>query len=265
MGQFKLTHYQATTWLDSHWLTNSQESSIYRMTGIIKIGLCLTMCVGLYAQVPSSQTNSTNTQPPVVDLSAPGNDTLDSTTRAIRSSRHNNPHGHELSELPPGIEPYPEITHWSSRLSALPVTASDAIVVATVQNAQAFLSSDGHSVYSEFTLVPDRVLKGTPLASGQQALTAERDGGAVKFASGKIEQFRIHQQGVPQNRHAYLFFLKWLPDSKDFTILTAYDLTSGRVEPLDGNDSSKPSQFSQYKGLDSQAFITQVTQEAEAK
>ena len=229
--------------------------------------LCSIRAAATQGSQTSTSNNSGEGTEPVVDLSASSNET-ETPTRHARSARHNNRHGHELTELPPGIEPYPEITHWNSGLPALPVQQSDTIVVATVESSQAFLSADRHSVYSDFGLVVARVLKTTGIAVTQgQTITAERTGGAVKFPSGRITRFRIHQQGFPEPARQYLFFLKSQPESADFYIVTGYELNSGKVQPLDGVGFNKTeySQFAQYQGVEEVSFLSQVVQEINAE
>ena|SRR5215813_2882052 len=48
-------------------------------------------------------------------------------------------------------------------------------------------------------------------------------GGGVRFASGKIQEYRIHRQGLPLKGNHYVLFLKH-EEGGDLTILTGYRL-----------------------------------------
>lgn len=123
---------------------------------------------------------------------------------------------------------------YTAPLPALPVGRSVVIVLGEVINAQAYLTGDKTGIYSEFTISIEEILKGdslTPVVPGSSVVT-ERYGGRVKFPSGHVALYGIRGQGLPgQGRH-YVFFLERL--DQQFSILTAYELRSGRVYPLDG-------------------------------
>lgn len=70
---------------------------------------------------------------------------------------------------------------------ALPASLGDAVAVGEVTDAKAYLTNDKVSVYSEFTIRIQEVLKagGAPLAPGS-AVEAKRAGGRVRLPSGKV-------------------------------------------------------------------------------
>lgn len=73
---------------------------------------------------------------------------------------------------------------WLDRLPAIPVALSDSIIVGTVNDAQAYLSSDKTGLYSEFTFYVEEVLKNnsrTPLNVGS-TVAGEREGGACTLS-----------------------------------------------------------------------------------
>lgn len=119
---------------------------------------------------------------------------------------------------------------------ALPVIDSDLILVGEVTEARAFLSNDRGGVYSEFTTRAGEVLKqdaGAPVNSGE-SLTAERAGGRVKYASGRVGRVRFQGQGMLRRGRKYVLFLKRNAERESFTLLTAYELRDGKVYPVDG-------------------------------
>jgi hypothetical protein len=150
---------------------------------------------------------------------------------------------------------------------ALPVTASDVVVVGELTGAQAHLSEDKTSVYSEFTIAINDVLKSnsSALITAGASIDAERYGGAVRFASGKIIRFGDWGRAFPQRGRRYLFFLKYNDEGQDFSIITAYELRAGRVFPLDGMDKegttlSRYPNYLKYRDTDEQNFLNEVRQ-----
>lgn len=223
-----------------------------------------TMAVLLITCVGVTQDQRARGSEPIVDVKKVGNelvlvppgavnaDKANHDVRKRRNENHNRPKGFPPQELPPGQEIYPEITHWNTRLPALPVEESTTIIVATVKENAAFLSSDQHTVYSEFELLVEQVLfssGGTPISPGG-SVTAGREGGAVRFRSGRIMRIRIHQQGFPNVGGRYLFFLKERPETSDYSIVTGYKLDGNDVYPLDGVGfgSERDLKFAKYEG-----------------
>ena len=137
---------------------------------------------------------------------------------------------------------YPETTSSMARvdyvnpnLPALPLTESSAVIVGQVTDAKAYLSNDKTGVYSAFTVDIDEVLKnssGVPLSSSS-SIEVERDGGRVRFPSGRILLYTINSQDMPVVGLRYVFFLINPHGQSDFQILTAYELREGKVYPLD--------------------------------
>ena len=118
---------------------------------------------------------------------------------------------------------------------ALPAKRSDAIIVGEVVNGEAHLSEDKVSIYSEFVVRNLGVLKNiTPESfSSERPIIVSREGGGVRFPSGKVIFYLNTDKPMPQIGKRYLFFLKY-SDETGFSIITAYELTQGRVSPLDG-------------------------------
>lgn len=175
--------------------------------------------------------------------------------RSARSSRYEKRTPQPISELPDGIDVLPLISHWGWGLPALPSVRSDAVVIGEVIEAQAHLSNDKTGIYSEFTIRVTEVLKNCDQASVivSQQITAEREGGAVQFPSGRVQQYRIAKQRMPGAGRKYVLFLKYNEQGQDFSILTGYELREGRATPLDTLD-----QFAVYKGIDESSFLKAV-------
>jgi len=135
-------------------------------------------------------------------------------------------------------------------LPALPVDESDWILIGDVLSAEAHLSNDRNAVYSEFRLQVCETLRGS-LSS--QEIVISRMGGVVRYRSGHSERYEIAGQNMPALRKRYLLFLKQTEDPQAFEMITAYEINSAGVIPLDYG-----SQFQAFKGTDSSSFLKTV-------
>jgi hypothetical protein len=149
---------------------------------------------------------------------------------------------------------------------AIPLAQSDAIAIGEVIGAQAYLSNDKTRIYSEFTVRVEDVLKNgsaSPLYSGAQ-IAAERSGGRVRFPSGKILlRGAPYGQNMPRIGQRYVLFLKHNADGQDYSIITAYELRSGHVFPLDGSPEGNGksrlfTEYEKYADKDETAFLNDV-------
>ncbi len=189
--------------------------------------------------------------------------------RDIRNARHNSPLDSEKHVLTEKMEPILLDLPLSDQrpAPALPVTMSDAIVLGSVTEVRAFLSDDKTKIYSEARIQAEDILKELPsseLAPGS-FLEAERSGGAIEFPSGKVLRRISLGRNIPQVGHRYLFFLTYHKDGRDFSILTAYEITADQICPLDGTaDLEKGGHFPQFRNYEMYAgtpvsnFLAQV-------
>jgi hypothetical protein len=140
------------------------------------------------------------------------------------------------------------MTHWPAE-PAFPVT-TDVIVIGTVREAKAYLSTDRTSIYSEVSLSIEEILKAAPQhrlrINGR--VTADRFGGAVRFPSGKILRQGSVGRNIPTLGHRFLLFLK---DTEEggLSIVTGYELTGKEVIPLDGLEGNNDSVYKNYEKL----------------
>lgn len=201
---------------------------------------------------------------PVVDLySSKENELKYDEIRKERGQKYNK--GNSLEEVESSISELLELplSHAPSK-PALPVIQSDAIVIGTINNTQAFLSSDKSYVYSEFTVQIEKTLKNKSSIelNPDNIITAERSGGIVRFSSDRTLRLGVSGQGFPTKNNRYLLFLKWSESGKDFLILTGYKLQNGKVTPLDGdiknNEFSIYKNYKLYKNKDESSFIQAV-------
>jgi hypothetical protein len=151
-------------------------------------------------------------------------------------------------------------TEWDIGLPALPVSKSDLVVMGAVIDAQAYVSKDKNWVYSEFTIRVDEVLKNTSnitLAQGS-SLVADRDGGGVRFPSGRIVIQHIVGQGMPRVGRRYALFLTCDDQEQNIQVLTAYELRGGQVFPIDNPAGGQHPIATAYKNADEVSFLSDL-------
>jgi len=121
------------------------------------------------------------------------------------------------------------------KLPAFPFARASAVIVGTVKNARAYLSNDKTGIYSAFEISIEEVLKNSsrvPFSIGS-LIEAERQGGRVKFPSGRVHLYLVKEENMPQINSRYVLFLTGGDVEPFFQILTAYELNRGRVYALD--------------------------------
>ena len=209
---------------------------------------------------------------PIVDYDAPEpSDPEKRSKRRAKSKTYNDPHGRKIN--PSKAVTGASRSEWEFGLaSALPVAQSNAVIIGKVINAQAYLSEDKTSVYSEFTVQVEDVLKNDnnePITAGDSIVT-ERQGGRVRLPSGSISNFYITGQNTPQIGHRYVLFLGYNPydasnrsltSPRDMSrhILTGYELRAGQVFLLDGMGGKN---FQNYEGNDEATFLNEIRRSA---
>jgi hypothetical protein len=198
-------------------------------------------------------------QLPVADATAP--EPTDPDKRAKKQKkgkRYDNSGSEPIKEAP---YPYQRTwsTYWWKGLPAIPTAQSDVVLIGEITDAQAYLSNDKTGIYSEFTIRAGEVLKNDGEASlyPGSIITAERFGGAVRFASGAIQRYTTSNQRMPLTGRHYVLFLKRTDQEQDFSLITGYELRGQRVVPLDGanTDEGEKLPFDNYKGMDASSFL----------
>jgi hypothetical protein len=225
-----------------------------RLLSLTLIGICVSVAIlvpGL--NIKSQETKEKNQEPlaegvdtskfPVVDFLEPlPTDPKERAKREAKGRRYNKKYSPSL-EHSLSIH---RVNHSLPYLAALPVEKSSAIILGKVKDAKAHLSEDKASVYSEFVITIQSVLKNE---TNQELDTdglveVERYGGRVRFPSGKIVVASIDDENMPRVGARYVLFLTGGKDEA-FTILTGYELQGGKVFPLDEVSPTHP--ITQYK------------------
>ena len=165
---------------------------------------------------------------PVVEFSAP--EPTDSKRRA-RAERHDkspwnvNPNASSDTTV--------SVDYVDFNLPALPIDKAAAIVIGTVTHAQAYLSNDKTGVFSAFVVSVDEVLKNSGNVAVGTSIEAEREGGRVRFQSGRVHLYMISEQAMPRMGGHYVLFLAETNDQSVFEIITGYEIREGSVYALD--------------------------------
>jgi len=128
-------------------------------------------------------------------------------------------------------------------------------VEADVLAAEAHLSENKRSVFSEFTIRVNKVFKTATATSPRQGdvITIERVGGVVRYPNGRTLLYRNAGVGMPRVSGRYVFFLSAFKDSENYMILTGYEFGEKGIVPLDQSQ-----QFEAFTGYAAPAFITAI-------
>ena len=131
---------------------------------------------------------------------------------------------------------------------------SNSIIVGEVVEAKAFVSPDRTAVYSEFTIKSSQVLKNCEESgiAPNSTVIITRYGGRVRFPDGGVQLLYSTGLGMPRVGGQYLLFLE--RDEYDFELVTGYELSTGRVVPLDQGTPN----FSAHENLEAAEFIKLV-------
>lgn len=118
-------------------------------------------------------------------------------------------------------------------LPAFPTKEAQAVIIGTISDAKAYLSNDKTGVYSVFVVLIEEILKHSGKLTVGSAVEAEREGGRVKFPSGRTHLYTISEQDMPRVGGRYVFFLTKTNTEDVFEIITGYEIRVDSVSPLD--------------------------------
>jgi hypothetical protein len=125
---------------------------------------------------------------------------------------------------------------WWRELPALPFEQSDVIVLATVVHRSARLACDRRCIDSLFVVKPGIIFR--PIATGyriDEDMISTRLGGAVRFRSGRVREFKMPGEGFPKPGEDCVWFLKSHGARAPLDIITGYGNVrpAATVAPLD--------------------------------
>jgi hypothetical protein len=248
---------------------------ISRTTQLVILPLMALGAIVLVAQFGSLTT--TAQQPrvwkpqvlPITDENPPlPDDPRERQLRQLRGKRHDltdksvDPQIFRLTEKSPKVLvslPAPN----AKRDAAFPVGASTLVAIGVVEKSRAYQSNDKTALYSEFTVLIQHVLKGGNSLNFAAPIIVQRSGGRLRLSSGEELVRATYGRGMPDVGSRYLLFLSEDRDAESFSLLTGYELTGGKVLPLDrtpdGEKSSRQfSEYEKYTGVDESFLLAQV-------
>jgi len=123
----------------------------------------------------------------------------------------------------------PDIVDPIGGRKAIPLELSSVIAIATVTSRTATIIHDEPRVLFQATI--DRVLKSSE-PSSIKSIEFSRYGGRLHFPSGRVQEYRIYGQRMPQVGVRYVLFLSGSMRT-DFTLETAYLLSGSKAYALD--------------------------------
>ncbi len=135
-------------------------------------------------------------------------------------------------------------------------------MLGTVVGASAQLTPSRDGIYSLFVVKPGLIFKDLSPRYYRidEEMTCLRLGGAVRFPSGRIREFRLRGEGFPVVDRDYILFLKSGADRSPPEILTGYLNEKGHALPLDsvrpGNRPALP--FESVRNEDFQALLERL-------
>ena len=189
---------------------------------------------------------------PIADYAAPEqSDQSERSKREARGKKYDNSHWN----IYPNTQYNVTQTHaLDFNMPALPFAGSSAVIVGQITEAKAYLSNDKTGVYSVFTVQIHEVIKNSSQlsVSAGSSIEVERDGGRVRFPSGRTLIYVA--TNMPQVGIRYVLFLTNAQSPTDFQILTGYELREGKVHPLDDDLPN----LRTYENADETTFLTQL-------
>jgi hypothetical protein len=137
---------------------------------------------------------------------------------------------------------------------AIPVKESELIVIGKVLEAAAHLSNNKKTVYSEFTVQIDEILRDTTGSIKKDgSVTVDREGGFVEYKNGLSRLHRIGGLLMPQVGRKYILFLRNREKGPNYEIINGYELKDGGVINLTGSTETIS-----YVGMDQAVLLSKV-------
>jgi hypothetical protein len=140
-------------------------------------------------------------------------------------------------------------------LPTFPNEESDLVVIGRATAVSAHLSNDKTGIYSEYKIRIEQVLKddlSRNLAPGS-VITIDRAGGAVRYPGGHRVAYLLAEKKLPTVGASYALFLRDDKLSKNFEVVTLYELKVNSVAPLDTGFT-----FEEVRGMTKDDFLQSV-------
>lgn len=189
---------------------------------------------------------------PIVDYDSPEpKDPAELAKRKLRGKRYNKSDWAVNPNAP--SDTTVRVDFIDPNLPAFPISQSPVVVLGRVLDSCAYLSNDKTGVYSVFSIEIEQVLKSSlPITNGA-VIETEREGGRVKFPSGRLHLYVTDKADMPVVGGRYVLFLDGKND-QSFQIVTAYELQDRKVRPLDRLRDAQ-----RYDNWDESEFLVELS------
>ncbi|MEW6736867.1 MAG: hypothetical protein AB1489_36605 [Acidobacteriota bacterium] len=197
----------------------------------------LTLALVINCSIIAKAQKQPDDNQPIVHFDNPANeDQTDPIIREHRGKRYERDYN-EIQEPTDDIEILPKNVCFFKGYREEKILNSEIVLIGKVVNIKAFLSKKRTTVYSEFTIKIDQILKNKGKANLQveDLITTQRWGGTVQFNSGRIQKYRINNYGYPQLRKKYILFLDFNEQEQDYSINTGFEVDGERLSLIDSN------------------------------
>lgn len=240
-------------------------SNNQKLWGLISILVLVTLSL-TFGTIPSQTQQTARPKPtpnrpdisayPVAELnaSAPGN-SAEGRARARKNKRYD-----KYPIIKFGLSPrHTAVAVYDSEPDPphLPVAESRLIVVGTILDSKAFVSSNREGLYSEYSLQIESIIKNDSASEKHvgETICIDRSGGNLRYPSGQKVMYFVAGQSLPLVGSRYVFFLKkdGDEDNPNYKIVTGYELKDGLVNPLDTNQLAR-----EYTGLEENVFLSKI-------
>jgi len=138
-------------------------------------------------------------------------------------------------------------------LPGLPVEKAAGVITGVVSDAKAYLSNDKSGVYSSFSVIIEDVLKNPGRLAAGQTIEIEREGGRVRFPSGRLHLYVVAEQDMPQTGNRYVFFLAKTEEDSVFEVITGYEIRVDGIYSLDDLPQTRS-----YDGTSAATFLQEL-------
>jgi hypothetical protein len=144
----------------------------------------------------------------------------------------------------------------------LPVSESDTILLGSVSKVQPYLSEDGTTLYTEYTVSVEDVFKDSAslFPKKDSVIALFRMGGSLRLPSGAVVRTDVHGLGDPPVAgHRYVCFLRYDALGYWFRIDKLWELRNGVAAPMDPFDQGlAQAGRSRFTGMDEAIFLSAV-------
>ncbi len=138
------------------------------------------------------------------------------------------------------------------RPDAIP-TDADLVIMGQILSGSAHLTNGKRSIYSEFVIRVDEVIKQDQAKEIVVAenIIADRLGGRIRFKNGQEVTYQAMGFDMPAIGKQHVLFLARDNKSPNYKIITGYELIGDEVQPIDRVDTAKIHK-------DKSAFLKQI-------